>query len=184
MKVLLINGSPRKNGCTNRALLEMKKTFEEEGIDADIVQASNDKKEFETIAQAACEADGIVLGSPVYYAAATPLISEFAINLFAKYRNQLRLKPAASVVSCRRGGAASTFDQINKFFFISEMIVVGSNYWNQVHGYTAEDVEKDEEGLQTMRCLARNMGYVIRALASSGASKPEAEKRISTNFIR
>ena len=184
MKVLLINGSPRKNGCTHRALEEVARALASDGIDSEIVHADLDKKVLSEVCEKAKEADGLILGSPVYYAAASGLASQFYTDMFSRISKDLRLKPAAAVVSCRRGGASSTFDQLNKFFLISQMIVVGSNYWNQVHGSTPEEVEKDIEGLQTMRVLGQNMSYVLRALASSGASKPEAEEKIKTDFIR
>lgn len=184
MKVVLINCSPRYAGCTNRALKEVASSLEEDGIEAKIIHADMDKKKFAEIVEEIKSSDGLVIGSPVYYANYSSLASEFLITLFQTIGKELRLKPAAAVVSCRRGGASSTFDAINRFFLISQMIVVGSNYWNQVHGNTPEEVEKDKEGLQTMRILASNMSYVIRALSSSGAGKPDQEAKIYTNFIR
>ena len=105
-------------------------------------------------------------------------------SLFNIISGDVALKPASAIVSCRRGGASSTFDQINKYFTISQMVVVSSNYWNQVHGNTPEEVKRDEEGMQTMRILGANMAYVIKSFEKAGLPKPECEKRIRTNFIR
>ena len=126
----------------------------------------------------------MVVGSPVYYASASGLVTYFLDEVFNRVSGKVRLKPAAAVVSCRRGGASAAFDQINKYFSISEMVIVSSNYWNQVHGNTSEEVMKDEEGMQTMRVLGRNLAYTVKAFGKAALPLPEAEKKIKTNFIR
>ena len=182
--VLLINGSPRKNGCTFTALSEVAKVLAEEGLEARVEQASMERAEIERLASEVVSADAIVVGSPVYYASASGLAAYFLDEVFNRVSGKVRLKPAAAVVSCRRGGASATFDQINKYFSISEMVIVSSNYWNQVHGNTPEEVMKDEEGMQTMRILGRNLAYTVKAFRKAALPLPEAEKKIKTNFIR
>ena len=182
--VILINGSPREKGCTYTALKEVASSFEKAGIDYEIIQATFDKTEIASIAEKVKKAEGLVVGSPVYYASASGLCSEFLDSLFNRISGNVALKPAAAIVSCRRGGASSTFDQLNKYFTISQMVVVSSNYWNQVHGNTPEEVKKDEEGMQTMRILGSNMAYVIKSFEKANLPKPAQEKGIRTNFIR
>lgn len=184
MKVILINGSPRREGCTFTALSEVSTALEKEGIDTEIIQASTSSSEIDEVAKKIIEADGLVVGSPVYYASASGLCTLFLDELFNRISGKVRLMPASSVVSCRRGGASATFDQINKYFTISEMVVVSSNYWNQVHGNTPDEVRRDEEGMQTMRLLGSNMSYVIKAFNKAALPLPEKENRIKTNFIR
>jgi len=212
MKVLLVNGSPNRNGCTNRALEEIKKTLEEEGIAAEIFwigkkpiggciscgKCAELKKcvfddtvnEFMSLA---AESDGFVFGSPVYYASSNGSLSAFMdraffSNMNAGGKGAFYLKPAAAVASARRAGTITTLDQINKYFSISQMPVISSSYWNEVHGANAEDVEKDEEGLYTMRVLARNMAWFLKikqAAADAGIPLPTREKgHPFTNFIR
>jgi multimeric flavodoxin WrbA len=138
-----------------------------------------------TVAKAMEDADGIILGSAVHFASATGAATSFFDRLFYSIdRKHLRLKFGAAIVSCRRGGASATFDQLNKYFTIAQMPVVSSNYWNQIHGYTPEDVLRDEEGVQTLRILANNMAYLIKCKKQSGVELPEEEARIFTNFIR
>ena len=205
MKVLLINGGPHKSGATNRALEEIKATLFEEGIDSEILWLGNDPisgcigcgacrktgkcfrgdvvNKFSSLAG---EFDGFVFGSPVHYAAASGALSSFMDRAFYSAGSKLYMKPAAAVVSCRRGGASAAFDEINKYFTIACMPVVSSQYWNQVHGGCAEDVERDQEGLQTMRTLARNMAYMLRCFEAgkaAGIALPEKEPQIRTNFI-
>ena len=185
-KVLLLNGSPHVNGCTARALEEMIRVFEQEGIETELIQVGSKnirgcisctkctklgKCVFadavnETAAKLA-EADGLVVGSPVYYGSPNGTIIAFMDRLFYSSAGTVpkQMKVGAAVVSCRRGGNTASFDVLNKYFTISEMPVAASNYWNQVHGFTAEDVEKDLEGLQMMRNLARNMSFMIRSFA-------------------
>ena len=203
MKVLLVNGSPHPDGCIARALKEMETVFAQEGIETQTLHVGNKdirgciacntcsktgKCVFNDIVNEAAalfeEADGIVLGSPVYYGSANGTLLAFADRLFYSTPFSKRMKVGASVVSCRRGGNSATFDILNKYFTISEMPVASSQYWNMVHGFTAEDVEKDAEGLQTMRTLARNMSFLIRsiALGKETYGLPETEKRVGTHF--
>ena len=133
------------------------------------------------------EFDGIVAGSPVYYAAASGQITSFMDRLFYAAGRKMRGKVGAAVVSCRRGGASAAFDQLNKYFSISQMPIATSVYWNQVHGNTPEQVREDEEGLQTMRYLGENMAWLIKCIQAgkaAGVAEPEQEKRVTTNFIR
>jgi multimeric flavodoxin WrbA len=210
MKVLLVNGSPHKKGCTFTALTEVAETLEKEEIDTEIFWvgtkplvgctacmkcmgvgkcAFDDKvNEFLDIVSSA---DGFIFGSPVHYAAASGAITSFMDRAFYSDmmggKQSFYLKPAAAVVSARRAGTTATFDQINKYFTISQMPIVSSRYWNMVHGATAEDVKKDLEGLQTMRMLARNMAWFLKckeAGEKAGIPLPEMEEPIFTNFIR
>lgn len=206
MKVILVNGSPHEKGCTYTALSEVQKTLEECGVEAEIFWIGN-KPLTGCIACGTCSktgrcfandsvnefvekaraADGFVFGSPVHYAAASGALTSFMDRAFYSGKSALMGKPAASVVSCRRGGASAAFDQLNKYYTISSMPVVSSQYWNQVHGSTPEQVVQDGEGMQTMRTLARNMAWLlgcIEAGKAAGVEFPEAEPRISTNFIR
>ncbi len=186
MKVLLINGSPHAKGCTNRALEEIRDTLKEEGVDSEIIQVGNrdirgcvscgscsrlgkcvfDDTVNET-AEKLKEADGLVLASPVYYASPNGTLLAFADRLFYSNHSDLRMKVGAAVVSARRAGTTASFDVLNKYFSISGMPIATSTYWNQVHGFSAEDVKKDLEGLQTMRNLARSMAFMIRAFADA-----------------
>lgn len=187
MNVLLLNGSPNAKGCTYTALKEVKDTLEQEGIEAQIVNIAIENftnEDVERVAELCVNADGLVIGSPVWYASSCGLSNYFLDLLFSRIGSKMRLKFGASVVSCRRGGASSTFDQLNKYFTISQMPIVSSNYWNQVHGNTPDEVKKDLEGLQTMRILARNMAYLIKAVKSSNVALPDSEAKIKTNFIR
>ncbi len=184
MRVILVNGSPRKKMCTYTALTEVASALEKNGIDTRIIQASTDKDEIEAAAAEILEADGIVVGSPVYYASPSALTISFLDEVFNRISGKMRLKVGAAIVSCRRGGASASFDVINKYFSISQMIIVSSNYWNMVHGNTPDEVRKDEEGMQTMRILGENIAYVIKSLKNSGLPLPEEEKIVKTNFIR
>ena len=206
MKVLLINGGPHRNGATYTALKEIADTLLGEGIEADIFWLGNDpiagcigckacKKTgkcfrddiVNKVADTVSEYDGFVFGSPVHYAASSGAISSFMDRLFMSSSDKMYMKPAAAVVSCRRGGASAAFDEMNKYFTVSSMPVVSSQYWNQIHGGNAEDASKDEEGLQTMRTLAKNMAYMLKCFAAAkevGIEPPEREKVIRTNFIK
>lgn len=206
MKVLLINGGPHPNGATYTALKEIADTLLSEGIESDIQWLGNEpiagcigcaacrKREgcfrddvVNKIAATLPDYDGFVFGSPVHYAAASGALSSFMDRLFMSAGRKMYMKPAAAVVSCRRGGASAAFDEINKYFTIASMPVVSSQYWNQIHGSNAEEALKDEEGLQTMRTLARNMAYVIKSFAAAkdvGIEPPQREKVIRTNFIK
>ena len=204
-KVLLINGSPHVHGCTARALDEVAKTLNENGIETELVQvgikdvrgciACNYCREHgrcvfndlvnETAPKFA-EADGIVVGSPTYYAGCNGGVLAFLDRLFYSTAGTVdkTMKVGAAVISSRRGGSTSAFDEINKYFTISSMPVVSSTYWNEVHGFTAEDVERDLEGLQTMRNLGKNMAFLIEAIASQKSAEglPEQERQYFTSF--
>ena len=212
MKVLLVNGSPNKAGCTYTALSEVADTLHKEGIETEIFWignkpiagciachscertgrcfVKNDKvEEFLTLAR---QADGFIFGSPVYYASANGSLTAFMDRAFISELagNENRaffLKPTAAVVSARRAGTTSTFDQLNKYFTLHQMPVISSVYWNMVHGDTPNEVRQDREGLWTMRVLARNMAYFLRckeAADKAGIPLPEQEDPVFNNFIR
>ena len=209
MKVLLINGSPNKNGCTYTALSEIKNTLDEDGIGADIYWKKpvggciacykctekhacvfDDKiNEFTVLAG---EYDGFIFGSPVYFSGMNGNLMSFMDRVFFSASRQephpFRFKPAAAVASARRAGTTSALDQINKYFLHQQMPIVTSRYWNMVHGNTPEEVLQDQEGLQIMRVLARNMAWMLKLIKAGedeGIPMPKQEKqRIATNFIR
>lgn len=207
MKVILVNGSPHEQGCTYTALCELAKTLNDNKIETEIFWIGN-KPVMGCIGCGACkkglghcfnedivsdfiarakDADGFVFGSPVHYAAAGGSLTCFMDRAFYSGGSVMAGKPAAAVVSCRRGGASAAFDQLNKYFTINCMPVVTSQYWNQVHGNTPEQVLMDEEGIQTMRTLGRNMAWLmgcIEAGREKGITFPERERTIRTNFIR
>lgn len=205
MKVLILNGSPRTNGNTSIAVSEMKKVFDEEKIETEIIQVGN-KDIRGCMACGACgnlgkcifddvvnevaekfkEADGLVLASPVYYASANATLVALLDRLFYSSHFDKTMKVGASVVCARRGGCSATFDELNKYFTISNMPVASSQYWNSIHGRGEGDAEMDEEGKQTMRVLARNMSFLMKSIAL-GKEKyglPEKEERAWTHFIR
>ena len=207
MKVLLINGSPHVAGCTYRALKEVGDVLNNEGIETVFLHVKNDTRscidcetchktgkpcvmndDVSQLSEHLDEYDGFVVGSPVYYAGVNGALMSFLDRLY--YSNntaKFAYKAAAAVTSSRRAGNSTTFDAINKFFLITSMTVIGSDYWNEVHGKSPQEVEQDLEGLRTMRVLGRNMAYYLkmRELAKqNGLSEPESEKRIYTNFIR
>lgn len=204
MKVLLINGSPRGKGNTYIALSEVAKALEENGVEAEIVSigakavqgciACNKCAElgrcvfndtlYNTVREKLETIDGIVIGSPVYYAGPNGSLCAFLDRLFYSASSLLRYKPAAAVAVCRRGGASATFDRLNKYFTINNMPVVASQYWNSVHGRMLGEASQDAEGLQTMRTLGRNMAWMLKSLKNSGLSAPEREPGIMTSFIR
>ncbi len=205
MKVLLINGSPKANGCIWRALKEIKDTLEANGINAEIIHIGNKdirgcvacmsckkngKCVFDDVVNETAakfeEADGLVIGSPVYYGSANATAVAFMDRLFYSTPFSKSWKVGAAVTSARRAGTTATFDELNKYFTISGMPVVSGQYWNAVHGSTAEDVEKDLEGLQQMRTLAANMAFMLKsiALGKETFGFPEKEEFIRTNFIR
>ena len=202
-KVLLLNGSPHANGCTARALEEMVNVFSQEGVDTEVIQVGNQdirgcvscgfcekngKCVFNDLVNEVAEkfkdADGLVVGSPVYYGSPNGTILSFMDRLFYSTSFSKHLKVGAAVTSCRRGGNTATFDALNKYFTISGMPVATSTYWNQVHGFSREDVEKDLEGLQTMRNLARNMSFMIKAFADAKEKygEPLVERDSFTSF--
>ncbi|MCC8047022.1 MAG: flavodoxin family protein [Clostridiales bacterium] len=205
MKVLMLNGSPHKNGNTAIALQEMEKVFQEEGVETEIVQAGNQAIRG-CIACGACRekgkcvfddlvnevapkfeaCDGLVVASPVYYASANGTLVSLLDRLFYSTGFDKRMKVGASVAVARRGGTSATFDELNKYFTISGMPVASSQYWNSVHGRLPGEAVQDEEGLQTMRTLARNMTFLMKSIALGRETYGLPEKEIpkSTHFIR
>lgn len=211
MKVLLVNGSPHKNGSTNRALEEVAATLNKNGVETEIFWIGNralsgciacktcvktGKCVFDDVVnecrQKALAADGFIFGTPVHYAAASGAMTAFMDRLFysefcGNQNKAFYLKPAAAVVVARRAGTTSTYDQLNKYFGLHEMPIISSRYWNLVYGASAEQVEKDSEGMYTMRVLGENMAYFLRCREAAdklGVKLPEREKPIFTNFIR
>ena len=188
MKVLLLNGSPRKEGCTFTALSEVAKALNNNGIDTEIFQAGNpDTDNVKAAAAKLKEADALIGGSPVYWASPSGQIIEFMDKLCSMAGKDMLHKPAAAVASARRAGTTATFDQLNKYFTITEMPVISSRYWNMVHGATPDDVLKDEEGMQIMRILGKNMAWYLKSMEAAkkaGILPPEKEEVIKTNFIR
>lgn len=211
MKVLLVNGSPHKNGSTNRALEEVASTLNKNGIETEIFWIGNralsgciacktcvktGKCVFnDTVNECrekALEADGFIFGTPVHYAAASGAMTSFMDRLFysefcGNQNKAFYLKPAAAVVVARRSGTTSTYDQLNKYFGLHEMPIISSRYWNLVYGASAEQVEKDTEGMYTLRVLGENMAYFLRCREAAdklGVKLPEREKPIFMNFIR
>ena len=205
MKALLINGSPNAKGCTYTALSVVAKELENNGIEAEIVQVGH-KDIHGCIACGKCaatgkcifndmvnevapkfeQADALVIGSPVYYAGVAGTMNSFLDRLFFSTHFDKRMKVGAAVCSARRAGTTATFDQLNKYFTISEMPIASSRYWNMVHGFFGEDVMKDEEGVQIMRILARNIAFLVKAIAAEKERNglPEQEEVTFTNFIR
>lgn len=206
MKVLVINGSPNIHRCTDRALKEVERVLTEQGIECQRVNVGNkdvrgciachtcrktnkcifDDQVNET-APIFAECDGILIGSPTYYAGCNGQLLAFLDRLFYSTMGAFdkTMKVGAAVISSRRAGSTSAFDEINKYFTISSMPIVSSTYWNEVHGYTASDVERDKEGLQTMRNLGRNMAFLIKAIAASKEKNglPEQERNYFTSFL-
>jgi len=206
MKVILINGSPHAKGCTYTALKEVEKALNANGIDTEFMQLGTDPIPG-CIACGRClksgkcfindgvnellskvpETDGFVFGSPVHYAAASGAITSFMDRLFYGKGHLFAGKLGAAVVSCRRGGASAAFDQLNKYFTINNMPIVSSQYWNQVHGNTPEEVKQDLEGMQTMRTLGNNMAWLLKCIEAGrekGIHRPQYEEPVKTNFIR
>lgn len=207
MKVLLINGSPHPRGCTYTALSTVAAQLEKNGLETQILQMGN-KAVHGCIACGKCrdtghcifkddpvneaidllrEADGLVVGSPVYYAGPNGSICAFLDRMFFLKSAPYAFKPAAAVVSCRRGGASASFDRLNKYFTIARMPVVSSQYWNSVHGNTPDEVRQDKEGLQIMRTLGDNMAWLLKCIAAgkaAGIDQPVPEPWEATNFIR
>jgi multimeric flavodoxin WrbA len=206
MKILLINGSPNEFGCTYTALAEAQTVFEKNGIETEMIYLGK-KPVAGCIACGFCrtaglcafddkvndiiddldEIDGIIVGSPVYYAGVSGQITSFLDRLFYAGSRKVKGKPAAAIVSCRRGGASAAFEIINKYFMMTNMPVVTSQYWNQVHGNTPDEVKKDLEGLQTVRVLAQNMIWLMRSIEAgraAGVEYPTYEPKQRTNFIR
>ena len=206
MKVLLLNGSPHEKGCTYTALEEVARTLEADGVQAEIFWLGKEpisgcvgcgacgklgKCVYDDVvnraAEKARECDGLVVGSPVHYAAASGQITCALDRLFFSAGKDLRLKPGAAVVSARRAGTTAALDQLNKYFMINQMPVVSSRYWNMVHGSAPEEVRRDEEGMAVMRTLGHNMAWLLKAIAAgraAGLPEPAQEPPARTNFIR
>ncbi len=208
MKVLLINGSAKPNGCTNEALVEIANTLQQEGIESEIVCIGGDEIRdcigchgcakldnlcmfgddiVNELIDKAKECDGFVFGTPVYYAHPSGRILSVLDRMFYSSKQVFMHKPGAAIASARRAGTTASLDVINKYFTIAEMPVVSSSYWNMVHGNTPEEVRQDQEGLQVMRNLARNMAWMLKCMEAgkqSGIRKPENEYSHYTNFIR
>ena len=206
MKVLLLNGSPKPKGNTAAALEEMVKIFHQEGIETEIVQVGNrdirgcvccyhckqnGKCVFDDLVNETApkleQADGLVIASPVYYAMGNGTLVSFVQRLFYSTMFDKSMKVGASVAVARRGGCSATFDQLNKYFTISNMPIVSSQYWNMVHGNTPDEVRQDAEGMQTMRTLGTNMAWLLKCIEAgkaAGVTKPERETKVATNFIR
>lgn len=207
MKVLLINGSPNIHGCTYTALEEIAGTLEKEQISAEIFHIGNkpirgcmdcgvcykfpgkcayDDDTVNKALELAKGADGFIFGAPVHYASASGAISSF-LDRFFYSGTGFSYKPGAAVVSCRRAGSTASLDQLNKYFTISNMPVVSSQYWNMVHGNTPEEVRQDLEGMQVMRNLGKNMAWLLKCIEAgknTGVPLPQPEERVFTNFIR
>lgn len=205
-KILLINGSPNEKGCTYTALSELAAQLDKNGVETELYYLGRESVHGCTDCRACgklgkCvfddsvnsigarleEFDGIVMGSPVYYGGPSGQLCAFLDRLFFVYGRKMAGKLAASVVSCRRGGSTAAFDRLNKYPAMNNMIIVGSQYWNQIHGNCAQEALQDAEGLQTMRVLAENMAWLLRCIEAGREAKvepPRYEKRIATNFIR
>ena len=205
MKALLINGSPNEHGCTYTALKEVSNVLEKHNIETEILYLGKNpiagciacgscfktgkcfrKDDVNKVINSLDTIDAIIIGSPVYYAGPSGQLTAFLDMLFYAGGHKMAGKLGASVVSCRRGGATAAFDRLNKYFTISNMPVVSSQYWNQVHGHKPEDVKKDFEGLQTMRVLGENTAWLLKSIEAgrnAGIKFPQYEKRIMTNFI-
>ena len=205
LNVLLINGSPNGKGCTYTALSEVERTLQAEGIGTEMVHIGNKDIRgciacFKCAEQGRCvfndmvnelapkfeAADGLVVGSPVYYAGPNGTLTNLLDRLFFSTHFSKRMKVGAAVCSARRGGTTATFDRPNKYFTISEMPIVSGRYWNMVHGSNAEQVLQDEEGMQNMRFVGRNMAFLVRAIATERdrGGLPQQEEVNYTNFIR
>lgn len=206
MKVLLLNGSPHEKGCTYTALQEIANTLEADGVQAEILWLGKDvtygcagcgacgklgkcvhDDVVNVAAEKMAECDGLIVGSPVHYAAASGQITCALDRLFYSGKRHLTLKPAAAIASARRAGTTATLDQLNKYFTINQMPVVSSRYWNMVHGNTPDEVRQDEEGLAIMRTLAHNMAWLLKSIQAgrdAGLEMPAQEPPARTNFIR
>lgn len=207
MKVLLLNGGPHKDGCTNVALCEVAGALNQEGVETEVIHIGADKTHgcmgcggcgatghcvyeddrLNEVIDKLDEADGLIVGTPVHYAAAAGAVSCFLDRLFTAAPGKLAFKPGACVVSCRRGGASAAFDELNKYFTINNMPVVPSQYWNSIHGSAKEEALKDLEGLQIMRQLGRNMAWMLKCFELGRQEQigfPTPEEHLWTSFIR
>ena len=207
MKVLLLNGSPHEKGCTFTALSEAAMELNKAGIETEVLHVGGDDvhgcmgcgacgklghcvytgDKVNEAVEKMKESDGLIVGSPVHYAGASGAITSFMDRFFYSGGKYTKLKPAAAVASARRAGTTAALDQLNKYFLFAQMPIVSSQYWNMVHGNCPEDVMKDEEGLQIMRVLGRNMAWMLKCIEAgrkNGVPEPEAEAKVKTNFIR
>lgn len=207
MKVILVNGSPHKNGCTHTALEAVAGELEKQGIETEIFWCGvkptigcigcgkcaetnrcwYDNDAVNAFLAKVPEADGFVFGTPIHFAGTSGTIKSFMDRAFCSKMSIYANKSAAAIVSCRRGGAQGGFEDLNRYFTIAGMPVVSSNYWNEVHGNTPDEVRQDLEGMQTMRQLGRNMAWLLHCIEAgrtAGVPLPETEKKIKTNFIR
>jgi len=206
MKTLLINGSPNEHGCTYTALHEVEKTLQRHGIETEMLYLGKQpiagciacmqcfsaghcfrKDIVQEIQGRLDEFDALVIGSPVYYSGPSGQLVSFLNRLFLSTEDRMAGKLGAAVVSCRRGGASATFEQLNQYFTVANMPIVASQYWNSVHGFTPDDVRQDAEGLQTMRSLGENMAWLLKCIAAgraAGINRPVYEPRVRTHFIR
>ena len=208
MKVLLVNGGPHEKGCTYTALCEIEKELKANGIDSEIFWLGNKSVRgcigcggcrnndghcvfnddvANLLIDKAAECDGFIFGSPVHYAAPSGTICAVLDRAFYAGGKNFKYKPGAAILSCRRAGSTAAFDVLNKYFTISNMPIISSGYWNMVHGSKAEDVLKDEEGLQIMRTLGKNMSWMLKCIdcgRQNNILRPEEEAKIRTNFIR
>ena len=202
MKVLLVNGSPNREGCTYTALCEVASALEKNGVETEIFHIGTMpvygctacgycKKEKRCVQNGdVCnqlrdkiiEADGLVIGSPVYYSGPNGALCALLDRVFYSSSRQFKHKPAACVVNCRRGGASAAFDRLNKYFTISQMPVISSQYWNATHGFKPDDVRRDLEGLQVMRVLGNNMAWMLKNIESGGPPPEQEPKRLYTSF--
>lgn len=203
MKVLLVNGSPNKEGCTHTALTEVAGALQKNGIETEIFHIGRkpvhgciacgrceelgrctfDDDVCNELARRMTEADGVVIGSPVYYSGPNGALCALLDRVFFSSSHKFAHKPAAAVVSCRRAGSTASLERLNQYFTISQMPVVPSQYWNMVHGMTPEDVRKDLEGLQIMRTLGSNMAWMLKSFQDGNHMPPEREPWMRTNFI-
>ena len=205
MKVIMINGSPREGGNTALALAEMQKVFEKNGINTEVFSIGREPIPgcmscggcvklghcvvddiVNRIAEALKDADGLVIGSPVYYASANGTLVSLLDRLFYSNHTNLTMKVGAAIAVARRGGCSTTFDELNKYFTISGMPVASSQYWNMVYGQKKGEAAQDGEGMRTVRVLAENMAFLMKsiALGEEEYGLPEAEERVWTNFVR
>lgn len=193
MKVILFNGSRRENGCTYTALDLVAKELNAAGVETEIFWVGGRALtgEIDALVAEAIEklqkADGVVLGSPTYYASASGEMIAFLDRLYWQGEKYLRFKPAAAVTSARRAGTTGTLDNLNKYITYAQQPVITSRYWNMVHGSSPEEVLKDEEGVQIMKTIGRNMAWILKSIEvgkKAGVAQPEAEKKVWTNFIR
>ena len=193
MKVVLINGSRKEEGCTYTSLMEISKVLKSEGIDTELfflgvkVIDGHMSELLEKVEEAMKEADGIIIGSPVYFASPTGELISFLDRLFMKANACLKFKPAAAITSARRAGTTATLDVIHKYFLYNQMPIVSSRYWSMAFGNSPEEIVQDKEGMQIMETVGKNMAWIVKSIAAgkaAGVKQSVAEPRMSTNFIR